>query len=70
VDTGPETMTVEVTGEEDKIDSMVEMLRPLGILEMVRTGVVAMTRGRQVLSLDAVRPAMGPNGNGKRATVF
>jgi acetolactate synthase-1/3 small subunit len=70
VDTGPETMTVEVTGEEDKIDSMVEMLRPLGILEMVRTGVVAMTRGRQVLSLDAVRPAMGPNGHGKRASVF
>jgi acetolactate synthase-1/3 small subunit len=70
VDTGPETMTVEVTGEEDKIDSMVEMLRPLGILEMVRTGVVAMTRGKQVLTLDAVRPSMGPNGHGKRASVF
>ena len=38
-------MIVEITGTEDKIESLVELLRPLGIIEMVRTGQVAMTRG-------------------------
>ena len=37
--------TVEVTGPTDKIDSMLTLLRPFGIKEMVRTGLVAMTRG-------------------------
>jgi len=36
---------VEITGTEDKIESLIELLRPLGILEMVRTGNVAMMRG-------------------------
>ena len=45
VDVGPESLTLEITGPEAKIDSMVDLLRPYGILEMVRTGVVAMRRG-------------------------
>ena len=45
VDVGQSSLTVEVTGPTDKIDSLVELLRPYGIREMVRTGVVAMTRG-------------------------
>jgi hypothetical protein len=36
---------VEITGTEDKIEGMIELLRPLGIVEMVRTGQVSMTRG-------------------------
>ncbi|MFZ5818886.1 MAG: hypothetical protein ACOYYJ_03205, partial [Chloroflexota bacterium] len=36
---------VEATGTEEKIEGMIELLRPLGIMEMVRTGQVAMTRG-------------------------
>ena len=36
---------VEATGTEDKVDSLIELLRPYGILEQVRTGRVAMTRG-------------------------
>jgi acetolactate synthase-1/3 small subunit len=36
---------IEATGAEDKIDGMVEVLRPYGIVEMVRTGRVAMVRG-------------------------
>jgi acetolactate synthase-1/3 small subunit len=36
---------VEATGTEDKIEGMIELLRPLGIMEMVRTGQIAMTRG-------------------------
>jgi acetolactate synthase-1/3 small subunit len=38
-------MVLESTGTEDKIDGFVEVLRPYGILEMARTGRVAMTRG-------------------------
>jgi acetolactate synthase-1/3 small subunit len=45
VDVGPESVTIEVTGPEAKIDRLLEVLRPYGILEMVRTGVVAMARG-------------------------
>lgn len=45
VDVGLDSLTVEVTGTEDKIDGLVEVLRPFGILEMVRTGRVAMVRG-------------------------
>ena len=41
----PNSVIVEITGTEDKIESLVELLRPLGILEMVRTGQVAMMRG-------------------------
>mgnify|MGYP000312397408 CR=1 FL=1 len=36
---------IEVTGTEDKVDGLVEVLRPYGILEMVRTGRVTMIRG-------------------------
>lgn len=45
VDVCPESMILEVTGPVSKIDSMAEMLQPYGILEMVRTGLVAMVRG-------------------------
>ncbi|MCC6176767.1 MAG: acetolactate synthase small subunit [Chloroflexi bacterium] len=45
VDIAVSSVTVEVTGPTDKIDSMVSMLRPYGIKEMVRTGTVAMARG-------------------------
>jgi len=39
-----DSLIVEITGAEDKIDGLVEVLRPYGILEMVRTGRVAMAR--------------------------
>jgi acetolactate synthase-1/3 small subunit len=45
VDVGLKTLTVEVTGTEEKINGLVEVLRPFGVEEMVRTGRVAMTRG-------------------------
>jgi len=50
VDIAPASMIVEVTGAEAKVDSMVEMLRPFGILEMVRTGQIAMERGPSSMS--------------------
>src|ERR1700716_2125231 len=45
VDVGPESLVIETTGTEDKIDSLLDVLRPYGVIEMVRTGRVAMARG-------------------------
>jgi acetolactate synthase small subunit len=45
VDVAPGSLIVEVTGPADKVDSILNLLRPYGIKEMVRTGLVAMTRG-------------------------
>ncbi len=45
VDVGPASITVEATGALDKMDGLIEVLRPFGILELVRTGAVAMCRG-------------------------
>jgi acetolactate synthase-1/3 small subunit len=45
VDVGPKTYTLEVTGDEKKINAILGLLKPLGIKELVRTGHVAMVRG-------------------------
>lgn len=45
VDVATDSVIVEVTGDADKIDGLLELLRDRGIVEMVRTGLVAMARG-------------------------
>jgi acetolactate synthase-1/3 small subunit len=45
VDVGPDNLIVEITGTQDKIDGLTAVLSPFGIVEMVQTGTVAMTRG-------------------------
>jgi acetolactate synthase-1/3 small subunit len=45
VDVASDSVTVEVTGDEDKVDSLYNLLRGFGIKEIARTGCVAMTRG-------------------------
>lgn len=45
IDVAHQSVTVEITGTEDKVDSLIEMLRPFGIKELTRTGRVAMVRG-------------------------
>jgi acetolactate synthase-1/3 small subunit len=59
VDVAADSVIVEITGTEDKIEGMIELLRPIGIVEMVRTGQVSMTRGVN----DGVRRVAGTNGN-------
>jgi acetolactate synthase I/III small subunit len=49
VDIGPEVAILEMTAQEDLIENLIEELEPLGIVEMVRTGVVAMGRGIRIL---------------------
>jgi acetolactate synthase I/III small subunit len=46
VDVTRRTLTIEVTGEQDKIDSFERMMRPHGLIEMARTGEVAITKSR------------------------
>ncbi|MDI6631026.1 MAG: acetolactate synthase small subunit [Bacillota bacterium] len=49
VDVGKETMVVEMTGDEEKIDALCAVLSEHGILEMVRTGKVSLARGRHTV---------------------
>ena len=64
VDVGPESLVVETTGTEDKIDSLVEVLRPYGVIELVRTGRVSMIRGIVQRRNGAVRGAPATDGSG------
>ena len=45
VDVTPLSFTLEATGDEEKLEAFIELLRPMGIQEIVRTGKVAITRG-------------------------
>ena len=49
IDYSPEGMCIEVTGSPSKIDAFVKLMQPFGILEMCRTGVVALDRGTETL---------------------
>jgi acetolactate synthase-1/3 small subunit len=60
VDIGPEALVAEITGTEDKIDGLVDVLRPFGIVEMVRTGVVAMVRSAEVTDTDRILTNSSP----------
>ena len=57
VDIGPEVTIVEITATEKLIESIIEDLRPIGIVEMVRTGVVAMGRGTRIQDTQYEPPA-------------
>jgi acetolactate synthase I/III small subunit len=46
VDISKRSVTVEVTGTDDKIEAFEQMVRPFGLIEMVRTGEIAVARGR------------------------
>ncbi|MFN8544593.1 MAG: acetolactate synthase small subunit [Candidatus Binatia bacterium] len=52
IDVSRKSYIVEVTGSEDKIAALVELLKPIGIQEIVRTGKVAMFRGTRLLTVD------------------
>jgi len=45
VDVASDSLTVEVTGDEDKLESLLELLRSFGVTEINRTGRIALTRG-------------------------
>jgi acetolactate synthase-1/3 small subunit len=47
VDVSPKTLTLEVTGVQDKIRALIDLLKPFGVIEVARTGKVALTRGKK-----------------------
>ena len=49
IDVSHETLTVSVIGDEKKIDALRDMLEPFGIIEMARTGMIAMERGKYTI---------------------
>lgn len=61
VDVAADSVIVEITGTEDKIEGLLELLKPLGVMEMVRTGQVAMMRGNAL----GVRHTPGANGHNR-----
>lgn len=63
VDVANDSLIIEITGTEEKIDGLVEVLSQYGILEMVRTGIVAMARGTTMIT------DLGNNGNGFKPAV-
>ncbi len=50
VDVSLDSVTLEITGTEDKVDGLLGVLRPYGVLEMARTGIIAMRRGQRPLA--------------------
>ena len=47
VDVSPNDYTIEVTGNRGKIEALIDLLRPVGNLEVARTGVIAMARSKK-----------------------
>jgi acetolactate synthase-1/3 small subunit len=52
VDVGPEEVMIEISGRESKIDAFIDRMRSYGILEMVRTGRIAMVRSKGIAAED------------------
>jgi acetolactate synthase-1/3 small subunit len=48
VDIGLETMMIEISGREDKVDAFIDLMRPYGIIEMARTGRIALMRRKSI----------------------
>ncbi len=49
IDFSPQSICIEMTGESGKLDAFIELMRPYGILEMCRTGIVTLDRGNSCL---------------------
>ena len=47
VDVAPEMVMIEISGQEKKIEAFIEMMRPFGIIELARTGRIAVVRGNR-----------------------
>ncbi len=51
VDLSPESISIEITGEQTKLDGFIKYMRQYGILELCRTGVTALGRGESTLTI-------------------
>ena len=64
VDVGKASIMVEIAGTEEKIEALIELLKPYGIKELARTGVIAMARGTQQAKEDAATAEKAPIASG------
>lgn len=48
VDLSPQSMVLELTGKPSKVNGFIEVLKPYGILELSRTGIISLSRGRDL----------------------
>lgn len=52
VDVSPDSLILEVTGDSDKIDAFINLIKPFGIKEMARTGITALSRGVKSVKIE------------------
>ena len=70
VDVNPQSMTIEVTGGESKIDAVIELLTPFGIRETVRTGLVALSRSKELVAPAQETPNTASPASSKKSKKF
>ena len=66
VDVAKASLMVEIAGTEEKIEALIELLKPYGIKELARTGVIAMARGTQQAKEESAEKTTAATGGGKR----
>ena len=66
VDIAKSSLMVEIAGTEEKIEALIELLKPYGIKELARTGVIAMARGTQQAKEESAEKTTAATGGGKR----
>ena len=62
VDVAPDRLMIELAGTEDKIEAFINLVQPYGIVELARTGVIAMPRGSETPIGRAAAPARADSG--------
>ena len=67
VDVSQTSLTIEIGGTEEKIEALVELLKPYGIKELARTGVIAVPRGTQQAREEAAEKTAPAGGKRKRS---
>jgi acetolactate synthase-1/3 small subunit len=71
VDVAPASLMVELAGTEQKIEAFIDLMKPYGIQQVARTGVIAMARGTHAPQKDAAPAATAshdkPGGRRKRS---
>ncbi len=70
VDVGPESITIEISGREEKVEAFVDLVGQYGVTELARTGVIAIARGMQSQRLASRFARKGEEGPAKRERSF
>jgi len=52
VDVSPDSLMVEITGSSDKIDAFLNLMKTMGVIEIARTGITALSRGAKSVKID------------------